>query len=64
MYVKLRQFMIENKIKSKNMAETLGIDESLFSKKINQNGSDFNLNEVRKLCQKYKLDGNIYFFYQ
>lgn len=64
MYIKLRQFMIENKIKSKNMAETLGIDESLFSKKINQNGSDFNLNEVRKLCQKYKLDGNIYFFYQ
>lgn len=64
MYVKLRQFMIENKIKSKNMAEILGIDESLFSKKINQNGSDFNLNEVRKLCQKYKLDGNIYFFYQ
>ena len=56
--------MIENKIKSKNMAETLGIDESLFSKKINQNGSDFNLNEVRKLCQKYKLDGNIYFFYR
>ena len=64
MYIKLRQFMIENKIKSKNMAETLGIDESLFSKKINQNGSDFNLNEVRKLCQKYKLDGNIYFFYR
>lgn len=64
MYVKLRQFMIENKIKSKNMAKTLGIDESLFSKKINRNGSDFNLNEVRKLCQKYKLDGNIYFFYQ
>ena len=63
MYVKLRQFIIEKKIKSKDMANILGISKSSFSKKINQNGSDFNLNEIRIMCQKYNLDGNIYFFY-
>ena len=61
MYVKLKQFMIEHNIKSKDMAELLGLNESVFSKKINMKGSDFNLNEVRKLCSEYKLDGN--FFY-
>ena len=63
MYVKLRQFMIEKKIKSKDMANILGISKSSFSKKINQNGSDFNLNEIRIMCRKYNLDGNVYFFY-
>lgn len=63
MYVKLKQFMLEKKIKSKDMAKILGISKSLFSKKVNQKGSDFNLNEVRIICQKYNLDGNIYFFY-
>lgn len=62
-YVKLKQFMIEHNIKSKDMAELLGLNESVFSKKINMKGSDFNLNEVRKLCSEYKLDGNLYFFY-
>ena len=51
MYVKLKQFMIEHNIKSKDMAELLGLNESVFSKKINMKGSDF------------KLDGNLYFFY-
>ncbi|MFZ8015666.1 helix-turn-helix domain-containing protein [Fusobacterium watanabei] len=63
MYIKLKQFMLEKKIKSKDMAKILGISKSLFSKKINRKGSDFNLNEVRTICQKYNLDGNIYFFY-
>lgn len=63
MYLKLRQFMLEKNIKNKDMAKILGIKESVFSKKINMKGSDFNSNEVRKLCETYQLDGNKYFFY-
>lgn len=63
MYLKLRQFMLEKNIKNKDMAKILGIKESVFSKKINMKGSDFNLNEVQKLCETYQLDGNKYFFY-
>ena len=63
MYLKLKQFMLEKNIKNKDMAKILGINEAVFSKKINMKGSDFNLNEVRKLCEAYHLDGNKYFFY-
>lgn len=62
MYLKLKQFMLERNIKNKDMSKVLGIKESVFSKKINMKGSDFNLNEVRKLCQTYNLDANIFFF--
>lgn len=63
MYLKLKQFMLEKNIKNKDMAKTLGVNKSVFSKKINMKGSDFTLDEVRKLCEAYQLDGNKYFFY-
>lgn len=63
MYIRLKQFLIERNIKNKDIASQIGISESSFSKKINtKKGSDFNLNQVRKICKLYNLDPNIYFF--
>ena len=63
MYIRLKQFLIERNIKNKDVASQIGISESSFSKKINtKKGSDFNLNQVRKICKLYNLDPNIYFF--
>lgn len=63
MYIRLKQFLIERNIKNKDIASQIGISESSFSKKINtKKGSDFNLNQVRKICKLYNLDPNVYFF--
>lgn len=66
-YLKFRTFLLENQIKSKDVAQLLGIDEAAFSKKINRkvyNGirADFSLNEVRKICNAYSLSADEYFF--
>ena len=60
MYIKFKTFLILKKIKQKEVAEYLKINKSTFSKKINQQGSDFNLEEVRKICKKYDLNSNIF----
>ena len=60
-YNKLKAFFIENGIKHKDVAYYLGITEQTFSAKINKNGQDFTLSQVRKICSKYKLDPNIVF---
>lgn len=63
MYVRLKQFLIERKIKNKEVALQLGMSAGNFSKKINnKKNADFNLNQVRRICELYGLDPNIYFF--
>ena len=62
MYLKLKQHLIEIGMKNKELSELTGISESSLSRKINGKGIDFNLNEVRTLCEKLKIDPNLYFF--
>ena len=62
-YTKLRIFLLENGIKNKEVAKLLEIDDSTFSRKISKKTkTDFNLDEVRKICDNYKIDPKKYFF--
>lgn len=60
-YLKLKGFLVENQIKSQNVAKLLDLTETTFSKKINRNGQDFNAEEIRIMCKEYDLDANVYF---
>ena len=60
-YLKLKGFLVENQIKSQDVAKLLNVTETTFSKKINRNGQDFNAGEIRKMCEEYKLDANLFF---
>ncbi|PKF21688.1 hypothetical protein CW684_04660 [Macrococcoides caseolyticum] len=60
--LKLKQYMIEHDIKQKELAKVLGITQSLFSQKINENRSTFSLEEVRLLCAYLGLNMHEYFF--
>lgn len=60
--LKLKKYMLENDIKQKDLADVLGITQSLFSQKINENRSSFSLEEVRKLCAHLELNMHEYFF--
>lgn len=60
-YVKLKAFLVENSVKQGDIAKEMGLDRSTFNSKLNKNGSDFSLSEVRYLCRKYNLDANKFF---
>lgn len=57
-YNKLKSFMALKGIKSKEVAELLGITAQTFSAKINRNGQDFTIEQVRIICNTYGLDSN------
>lgn len=60
-YLKLKAYFVEKDIPFKDVAKVLGITEQNFSAKINRNGQDFTLPQVRKLCSEYSLDPNEFF---
>lgn len=59
--MKLKLFLVENKILYKDVAQLIGVSESSFSRKINAKGEDFSLKQVKTICEAYKLDANLYF---
>ena len=61
MYMKLKLFLVENKILYKEVAELIGVSKSSFSRKINAKGEDFSLKQVKVICETYNLDANVYF---
>lgn len=60
-YNKFKAYLIENEIKQEEVADFLGVTRTTFNTKLNRNGQDFSLGEVRRLCNKYKLDANDFF---
>lgn len=60
-YNKFKAYLIENEIKQEEVADFLGVTRTTFNTKLNRNGQDFSLDEVRRLCNKYKLDANDFF---
>jgi len=60
-YNKLKGYLIENDIKQEEVANLLGITRTTFNTKLNRNGLDFSLDEVRKLCMEFELDANEFF---
>lgn len=60
-YTKLKAFLVEHSIKQEEVANELGLDRTTFNSKLNRNGSDFSLSEVRYICKKFNLDANLFF---
>lgn len=60
-FSKLKGFFVENNIKQQEVADLLGISRSTFNLKLNGKGMDFTCTEVRKMCQKYNLNADIFF---
>ena len=60
--LKLKKLMLERGIKQRELANTLGITQSLFSQKLNENRSKFSLDEVIVLCNHLDINMHEYFF--
>lgn len=61
-YLKLKAFFVENNIKLDDVASVLSVSRTTLSKKLNRfQGTDFKLDEVRKLCETYKINANEFF---
>lgn len=60
-YLKFKVFLLKNNIKQNEVADILNIDKSAFSKKINKNGGDFSLSEVKTICSHYNISGDEFF---
>ena len=60
-YTKLKGYLVEHGIRQQEIAELLQINRSTLNTKLNRNGADFTLSEVKALCRKYQLDANIFF---
>ena len=51
----LKYVMSKNGDSLKDLALYLGISETWLSQKINENGAEFKLSEIRKIITRYKL---------
>lgn len=60
-YLKLKGYLVENQIRSQDVAKLLNISDTSFSKKLNRKGQDFNAEEIRIMCKEFCLDANVFF---
>lgn len=60
-YNKLKAFLVEMGISQKDFADELNISRNAANRKLNQNGLDFSLREMRHICTRYNLDANQFF---
>jgi len=63
-YAKLKAFLVESDISQQAFADELEISRSTANRKLNRNGLDFTLREVRHICTRYQLDANKFFLIQ
>ena len=60
-YLKFKGFLVENNIQQKEVAKILNISNSTLNKKINGTGSDFTIQEAKKICQTLNTNSEIFF---
>lgn len=60
-YYKFKAYLVENGIKQKDVAKTLGVTNATFNTKLNRNGSDFTMKQVRTLCREYGISADEFF---
>lgn len=60
-YNKFKGFLVENGIQQKEVAELLNISVPTFNKRLNGTGSDFSIQDVKKICSRYNIKAEIFF---
>lgn len=60
-YNKFKGFLAENGIQQKEVAELLNISVPTFNKRLNGTGSDFSIQDVKKICSRYNIKAEIFF---
>lgn len=60
-YFKFKAYLVENRIKQRELAELLGKSTSALNQNLNGSGGDFSLKEIRLICRKYKISSDEYF---
>lgn len=60
-YNKFKGFLVENGIQQKEVAKLLNISVPTFNKKLNGTGSDFSIQDVKKICSRYNIKAEIFF---
>lgn len=63
MYSEFRGFLAENGIKHKWVADLIGVTPACFSQKM-RGITPFSVEQIRKICQKYGISADQYFFKQ
>ena len=58
--LKFKAYCVENRIKQAEIAEVLGVNLQSVNRKLNGK-EPFSLEQVKKLCQKYKISADEYF---
>ena len=61
-YMKLLLYLKENNIRQKEVAELLGKTTSAFNQQLNGTGGDFTVDEVVKICGRFGISAEKYFF--
>ncbi|KGO31654.1 hypothetical protein Q757_05860 [Oenococcus alcoholitolerans] len=59
-YFELKGWLVENGIKQKQLAETLGIPQTSINHKLNGTGPDFTLKESRRLVEIYGIPASLF----
>ena len=60
-YYKFKAFLVQNNIKQKEVAKMLGITNSTLSTKLNRNGTDFTIKQIRTLCKEFNISADEFF---
>lgn len=63
-YTKFKNYLDENDIKQQDIAELLEKSVSAVNQNLNGTGGDFSVSEIRKICLKYRISSDVYFFDQ
>lgn len=63
-YTKFKAWMQENGIRQDELAEIIGKSRNVVNQKLNGTGGDFTMEEVRKICQYFKISADTFFIIQ
>ena len=60
-YMKFKGYLVENRIQQVEVANLLGMSKASINKKLNGTGSDFSVQDLKKICIKYSISADKFF---
>lgn len=60
-YYKFKGFLAEKDIKQKEIANLIKVSEPTLSRRLNGRGSDFSIQDLKKICQSLGIKADIFF---